>query len=235
MAKNDSRRRTIADAGLTVLAREGSRGAHAPRGSTSAAQVPTGTTSNYFRSRDALIEGLVERIGERLAPTPEDLERRATAEPGPALFADYIRDIVRRLTEDRDVTLALFELRLEGAAAGPRSRRGPRRLAAGAGFDGDVAFNAAAGLPGGRREIALFHYAIDGLLLDRPDHADRSGDVHRRRDRRPGRGAHPLTRAGVPRGRAAHTLSQRTSSTIGGPLCLRRGRYPASRFRRHRD
>ncbi len=25
----------------------------------------------------------------------------------------------------------------------------------------------AAGLPGGRREIALFHYAIDGLLLDR--------------------------------------------------------------------
>ena len=36
-----------------------------------------------------------------------------------------------------------------------------------AGFDADVAFNVAAGLPGGRREIALFHYAIDGLLLDR--------------------------------------------------------------------
>ncbi|MFJ2503920.1 TetR/AcrR family transcriptional regulator [Microbacterium sp. AGC62] len=164
MAKNDSRRRTIADAGLTVLAREGSRGL-THRAVDIAAQVPTGTTSNYFRSRDALIEGLVERIGERLAPTPEDLERRATVEPGPALFADYIRDIVRRLTEDRDVTLALFELRLEGG------RRPEVAAVLGAwqraGFDGDVAFNAAAGLPGGRREIALFHYAIDGLLLDR--------------------------------------------------------------------
>ncbi|WP_029264239.1 MULTISPECIES: TetR/AcrR family transcriptional regulator [unclassified Microbacterium] len=164
MAKNDSRRRTIADAGLAVLAREGSRGL-THRAVDVVAQVPTGTTSNYFRSRDALIEGLVERIGERLAPTPEDLERRATAEPGPALFADYIRDIVRRLTEDRDVTLALFELRLEGG------RRPEVAAVLGAwqraGFDGDVAFNAAAGLPGGRREIALFHYAIDGLLLDR--------------------------------------------------------------------
>jgi AcrR family transcriptional regulator len=164
MVKNDSRRRTIADAGLTVLAREGSRGL-THRAVDIAAQVPTGTTSNYFRSRDALIEGLVERIGERLAPTPDDLERRAPETPGRALFADYIRDIVRRLTEDRDVTLALFELRLESA------RRPEVAAVLGAwqraGFDGDVAFNTAAGLPGGRREIALFHFAIDGLLLDR--------------------------------------------------------------------
>jgi AcrR family transcriptional regulator len=164
MVKNDSRRRTIADAGLSVLAREGSRGL-THRAVDIAAEVPTGTTSNYFRSRDALIEGLVDRIGERLAPTPDDLERRAAATPGAALFADYIRDIVRRLTEDRDVTLALFELRLEGG------RRPEVAAVLGAwqraGFEGDVAFNTAAGLPGGRREIALFHYAIDGLLLDR--------------------------------------------------------------------
>lgn len=36
-----------------------------------------------------------------------------------------------------------------------------------AGFAADVEFNAAAGLPGDARHIALFHYAIDGLLLDR--------------------------------------------------------------------
>ena len=164
MVKNDSRRRTIADAGITVLAREGSRGL-THRAIDAVAQVPTGTTSNYFRSRDALIEGLVDRIGERLAPTPEDLERRSAAAPGAALFADYVRDIVRRLTADRDVTLALFELRLEGG------RRPEVAAVLGAwqraGFEGDVAFNTAAGLPGGRREIALFHYAIDGLLLDR--------------------------------------------------------------------
>ncbi|WP_136057195.1 TetR/AcrR family transcriptional regulator [Microbacterium sp. K24] len=164
MAKNDSRRRTIADAGLAVLARDGSRGL-THRAVDVAAGVPTGTTSNYFRSRDALVAGLVDRIGERLAPTPDDLARRASGAPGPALFADYIRDIVRRLSDDRDVTLALFELRLES------SRRPEVAAVLGAwqraGFDGDVEFNIAAGLPGGRREIALFHYAIDGLLLDR--------------------------------------------------------------------
>lgn len=164
MAKNDSRRRIIADAGLAVLARDGSRGL-THRAVDLAAGVPTGTTSNYFRSRDALVAGLVDRIGERLAPTPEDVERRATGTPGTALFADYIRDIVRRLSDDRDVTLALFELRLES------SRRPEVAAVLGAwqraAFDGDVAFNTAARLPGGRREIALFHYAIDGLLLDR--------------------------------------------------------------------
>ncbi|KNY07299.1 TetR/AcrR family transcriptional regulator [Microbacterium sp. GCS4] len=164
MAKNEARRRAIADAGLSVLASEGSRGL-THRAIDQGAGLPVGTTSNYFRSRDALIEGLVDRISERLAPTEDDLARRAADSPSPALFADYLRDIVRRLTADPDVTMALFELRLES------SRRPEVAALLGAwqraGFEGDVAFNASAGLPGGRREIALFHYAIDGLLLDR--------------------------------------------------------------------
>ncbi|MCS5717747.1 TetR/AcrR family transcriptional regulator [Herbiconiux sp. CPCC 205763] len=164
MAKNEDRRRALTDAGLSALARFGARGL-THRAVDQIAGVPAGTTSNYFRSRDTLIAGLVDRIGERLAPTAEDLERRASADPSPALFADYIRDIVRRLSSDREVTLALFELRLES------SRRPEVAAVLGAwqraGFEGDVAFNSEAGLPGGRREIALFHYAIDGLLLDR--------------------------------------------------------------------
>ncbi|GGR26916.1 TetR/AcrR family transcriptional regulator [Agromyces mediolanus] len=164
MAKNEARRRALADAGLDVLAREGSRGL-THRAVDEAAAVPAGTTSNYFRSREALIAGLVDRIGERLAPSEADLAARAGAEPSPELFADYLRDIVRRLTSEREVTLALFELRLE-------STRRPELAAVlgawqRAGFEADVAFNTGAGLPGGAREIALFHYAIDGLLLDR--------------------------------------------------------------------
>jgi DNA-binding transcriptional regulator YbjK len=164
MAKNETRRRLIADAGRAVLAADGSRGL-THRAVDSAAGVPTGTTSNYFRTRDALVEGLVERIGERLAPSDDDLARRAGEAPSRELFADYVRDIVRRLSGDRDVTLALFELRRES------SRRPESAALLGAwqkaGLDDDVAFNESAGLPGGRREIALFHYAIDGLLLDR--------------------------------------------------------------------
>lgn len=164
MAKNEERRRQLADAGLRVLAGEGSRGL-THRAVDAAAGVPTGTASNYFRSREALIAGLMERIGERLAPSAEDLERRGRATPSRALFAAYLRDIVRRLSTEREVTIALFELRLESLRRPELAEvLGAWRRA---GFEGDVAFNTGAGLPGGRREIALFHYAIDGLLFDR--------------------------------------------------------------------
>ena len=61
--------------------------------------------------------------------------------------------------------MALFELRLE-------SSRRPELAALisawrQAGLEGDIAFNRAAGLPGGPKEVMLFHYAIDGLLFDR--------------------------------------------------------------------
>ncbi len=164
MAKNEARRSALADAGIAVLAREGSRGL-THRAVDDEAQVPTGTASNYFRTRDALVSALLERIWIRLGPTSEDLALRAPREPSRALFADYTRDIVRRLTADRAATLALFELRLEAT-------RRPALAAAlaqwqQASLDADVAFNTAAGLPGGRAEIALFHYAVEGLVFDR--------------------------------------------------------------------
>ncbi|WP_136708253.1 TetR/AcrR family transcriptional regulator [Agromyces sp. H66] len=164
MARNEERRRKITDAAIDVLARDGARGL-THRAVDHAADVPQGTTSNYFRSRDALIAGLVDRIAERLAPTDADLAARAGEPPSRALFAEYLRDIVRRLTAEPAVTLALFELRLEGT-------RRPEVAAVlsawqRAAFDADVAFNTAAGLPGGSREIALFHYAVDGLVFDR--------------------------------------------------------------------
>ena len=164
MAKNEARRNALADAGIAVLATEGSRGL-THRTIDERAGVPIGTASNYFRTRETLIAGLFERIGARLAPTPEDLERRAAQEPSRELFAEYLRDIVRRLSTEREVTLALFELRLESARRPDLADTVSSWLRTG--FAADVAFNEAAGLPGGAREIALFHYAIDGLLLDR--------------------------------------------------------------------
>lgn len=164
VAKNDERRRTLADAGIRVLAREGARGL-THRAIDREAGVPLGTASNYFRSRAVLVEGLVSRVWEVISPTERDLAERAGRVPDRALFADYVRDIVRRLTQHRDATIALFELRLESG------RRPELEAIMGAwlraGFDADVAFNHSVGLPGGRRGIALFHYAIDGLLLDR--------------------------------------------------------------------
>lgn len=121
--------------------------------------------SNYFRNRDALIAGLVERIGERLAPSPEFLADHVGREPSRELFTEYLADIASRLLANREVTIALLVLRLESlrrpeiAAMLQEWRR--------AGFESDVQFNRDAGLPGDRRDIALFHYAIEGLLFDR--------------------------------------------------------------------
>ena len=164
MARNDVRRSALADAGIRVLAEEGARGL-THRAVDSAAGVPRGTASNYFPTRDQLIEALVDRIEERLTPDPEAVPHAATRPRDRALFADYVRDVVRRLAADPAVSLALFELRLEAA------RRPAVAEALGAwrqrSFQDDIAFTDDAGLPAGRTEIALFHYAIDGLMLDR--------------------------------------------------------------------
>lgn len=163
MARNDERRSALADAGIRVLAEEGARGL-THRAVDTIAGTPRGTASNYFPTRDDLISALVDRIEERLTPDPGTIPARESRPPNKALFADYLRDVVRRLSIDPHVSLALFELRLEA------TRKPTVATALGAwrqrAFRDDVVFNAATGLPGGRTEIALLHYAIDGLMLD---------------------------------------------------------------------
>ena len=120
MAQNEERRRRLADAGLSVLAREGARGL-THRAVDEVAGTPPGTASNYFRTRAALVAGLVARIGERLAPDPAVVAELGRQPPSRALFAAYVRNIVARLSAAPDVTLALFELRLEGGLSQART------------------------------------------------------------------------------------------------------------------
>jgi AcrR family transcriptional regulator len=163
MPRNTDRRRLLADAGLRVLAGSGARGL-THRAVDTEAGVPAGTASNYFRSRDALLGALGERIMERFAPDPAVVAGLSAREPGRELFADYLRYIVERTTREPELTRALIELRLE-AARRPRLGEilgGTLRQ----GYADDVAFHATTGLPGGAFEIALLHYALDGLLLD---------------------------------------------------------------------
>lgn len=164
MVRNTARRTALTDAGIRVLADEGARGL-THRAVDDAAGTPRGTASNYFARREDLISALVDRIGERLAPDPGVAEALRQRRPGPEVFGAYVRDIVRRLTADPHATLALFELRLEA------SRRPAVAAALGAwrdqGFADDLAFTVGEGLPGGRLEIALLHFAVDGLVFDR--------------------------------------------------------------------
>jgi len=163
VARNLTRRKLLADAGLRVLAEQGTRGL-THRAVDAEAGVPVGTASNYFRSRDAMLGALGERIFERLAPDEAVVAELSARPPGRELFVDYLRYILDRTTREPELTRALIELRLEAARRpelaeilGGTLRRGYRD---------DVAFHATTGLPGGAFEIALLHYALDGLLLD---------------------------------------------------------------------
>lgn len=164
MTANQERRAALSDAGLRVLSRSGPRGL-THRAVDKEAGCPAGTTSNYFRTRDALLSALADRIYERLAPPPEVLANPTAKPPCVESLAEYVEDIVRRATASPELYVALLELRLE-------ARRNPQlapKLSATLhrGYQSDIDFHRAAHLPGGPLEIALLHYAIDGLLLDR--------------------------------------------------------------------
>ncbi|MFD1323691.1 TetR/AcrR family transcriptional regulator [Micromonospora sonneratiae] len=163
MARNPERRNLLADAGLRVLAASGPRGL-THRAVDAEAGVPTGTASNYFRSRDALLGALGKRIIERFAPDEAVLAELGSRKPSLELFADYLRYIVERTTRQPELTRALLELRLEAARSPELARILGETLRQG--YRDDVAFHRAAGLPGGAFEVALLHYATDGLLLD---------------------------------------------------------------------
>jgi AcrR family transcriptional regulator len=160
---NPERRNRLADAGLALLAREGARGL-TYRAVETEAGLPAGTASNYVRSRDELLGLLAGRIFERLAPDPAFLEAAAAKPVSVALVGEYVADIHRRLTERRDLYLALLELRLEATRRPALSEllTGTIRT----GFEDDVAFHEQAGLPGGRHEVMLLHLALDGLMVE---------------------------------------------------------------------
>jgi len=163
VARNVERRAALADAGLRVLAATGARGL-THRAVDAEAGVPVGTTSNYFRSRDALLGALGERIMERFTPDDRVLAELAAREPSVELFTDYVRYILERTTRQPELTRALIELRLEAVRRPGLARILGETLRRG--YRNDVAFHAASGLPGGAFEVALLHYAVDGLLLD---------------------------------------------------------------------
>lgn len=163
MPRNPERRTLLADAGLAVLAESGARGL-THRAVDAAAGLPAGTASNYFRSRDALLGALGERIFERLAPDEAVLAPLAERTPSVDLVVDYVRYIVERLLGRPELPLALFELRLEAVRRPGLNEILSRTLQQG--FDADVSFHVQAGLPGGAEEVRLLHFAIDGLVFD---------------------------------------------------------------------
>ena len=110
-----SRAELVADAAVTVLARDGLRSL-THRAVDTEAGLPDGSTSNCFRSRSALLKAIVARLEELdLAALTSGPEPDLTSVPE---LAAYLANNVRLMTSRRHVraTRARFALLLDETA-----------------------------------------------------------------------------------------------------------------------
>jgi DNA-binding transcriptional regulator YbjK len=108
------RRSAVLDAAIELLGTQGMRGL-THRAADAEAGVPIGSTSNYFRTRDALLAAVVERFTERERETWELLAARACPLT-PRDLALTIAELAREsVGVQRSLTRARYVLLVEGA------------------------------------------------------------------------------------------------------------------------
>lgn len=101
-----ARREELADVAIATLAAQGMRGL-THRAVDRAAGVAEGSTSYYFRTRQALLEAVVERLAQ------SDTADMGALAGGPMTAEAVDRLVEHWLTTGRDQMLARYELALE--------------------------------------------------------------------------------------------------------------------------
>jgi DNA-binding transcriptional regulator YbjK len=157
------RRTLITDAAVTTLAAEGMRG-FTHRAVDRAAGLPEGSTSYYFRTREALMAGTLARMADLDIAEAGDLPQLGGVADLERL-TELVTALIRRfLTTGRTRTLARYELSLES------TRRPALRatlLEHGAAIRGMAEhLLTAAGVPEPRRRGHALVAQIDGLVFD---------------------------------------------------------------------
>ncbi|MEU4343825.1 TetR family transcriptional regulator [Nocardia sp. NPDC023852] len=124
------KRELLLDAAIDLLGSQGTR-ALTHRAVDKAAAMPSGSASNYFRTREALLIGIAERLEERDYADWEALNRI----PAPRTITELIDAmtgfVVHAVAADRTRTLARYALLLEAQtmpALRETVRRGHPRL-----------------------------------------------------------------------------------------------------------
>lgn len=112
MAPNPSRRLQLADAAVAILARDGAHGL-THRAVDVEAGVPKGTTSNYFRTRGALVEAAAHRVGELHRQHVEQVVLRISEGGRDAVIQGLTLLVDAAVGVGRERYLARFELALE--------------------------------------------------------------------------------------------------------------------------
>lgn len=116
-----NRRDDLLDAAVRVLGSGGTR-ALTHRAVDGEAGVPAGATANYFSTREALLEAVVERVSDRERENFEE-RARAVCPTTPSELAQVVTAATRDATEQhRDLTLARYAILVE-AGHNPAIRR----------------------------------------------------------------------------------------------------------------
>ncbi|MBA0049851.1 TetR family transcriptional regulator [Streptomyces sp. AJS327] len=163
MVRNPERRTALIDAAIEVLARDGARGLTF-RAVDTEAEVPTGTASNYFASRDDLFTQVGGRVRLRMTPDPHQVTEAMSAPPSRELVTELMVWLVERMAAERTGYLAMLELRLE--ATRRPELRAQLHHSLRAELAENLRFHEDAGLPGGADHVLTLYFAMTGLLLD---------------------------------------------------------------------
>ncbi|MEU7525695.1 TetR family transcriptional regulator [Saccharothrix sp. NPDC042600] len=150
----------IADAAVHVVATRGMRGL-THRAVDAEAGLPQGSTSAYFRTRKALVEGVVRRLADQDTAEVAELVDVTDLD---ALSAGMARVLDAWMTTGRERTLARYACLLEAThhpelrgilAHGAQARDMARRMLE------------RAGVPDAERQGRALVAFLDGLLFDR--------------------------------------------------------------------
>jgi DNA-binding transcriptional regulator YbjK len=164
MRRNPERRSALLDGAIDVLARDGARGLTF-RAVDAAADVPTGTTSNYFPNRDVLLPQVGGRISERLQPDAATIAKSLEGPRTKARVEALMYELVDRVSAFRTGYLALLELRLEA------TRRPDLREVLTARIredvDANIDYHLKSGLPGDATTVKLLFLAMNWLIVER--------------------------------------------------------------------
>src|SRR5690349_13310849 len=110
------RRLELLDAAIAVLGESGMHGLTHRRVDT-AAGVPAGTTSNHFRTRDALLDAVVVRFAERERHNAEAIAGRLRPTSPGELAAALVEMAHAATGEHRTLTLARYAILVEAGTA----------------------------------------------------------------------------------------------------------------------
>ncbi|MFC6079809.1 TetR/AcrR family transcriptional regulator [Sphaerisporangium aureirubrum] len=179
---NLGRRRALADAAIDLLASSGVHGV-THRAVERLSGLPTGTASNYFRSREALLVAAAERVVELHFADMDRAAGQHEAGDDVRLVDLLTESLLGAATTSRDRYLAIFELQMEAV-------RRPVLASALAGLQGTATRFTAGhhdelGLAIPREKIpaliALYGGALFTLVTAPPERVDREvvqGVVH---------------------------------------------------------